>query len=258
MPSIRDKKDEILRLYKQGMSVSSLADRIGVQTSAVAAFLARSGIRPRLRMPDRLLPTTEREVAKLYARGTSSTEIIRRFGIDRTTVLNIVRRHGGTVRSRGSNAREFTKSELRAMKARWLRGESQVSLAKHFATCQSVVSRVLRQSGVKPDPRVSGQAHGRWKRGRISAGGYWRIHVGHDHAFKSMVGRDGYVLEHRWVLAKKLGRPIREDETVHHIDGDRANNEPDNLQLRVGHHGKHVSYCCGACGSRNIVPVQLD
>lgn len=37
--------------------------------------------------------------------------------------------------------------------------------------------------------------------------------------------------EHRVVAEQMLGRPLRRGEIVHHIDGDRHNNSPDNLQV---------------------------
>ena len=37
--------------------------------------------------------------------------------------------------------------------------------------------------------------------------------------------------EHRVVAEKKLGRPLKKGEIVHHIDGDFRNNDPDNLLI---------------------------
>lgn len=67
-----------------------------------------------------------------------------------------------------------------------------------------------------------------------------------------------YVLEHRLVVARLLGRPLRADETVHHLDGNKVNNAPENLQLRQGGHGKGVVFRCGCCGSLDIRPQPLE
>ena len=42
---------------------------------------------------------------------------------------------------------------------------------------------------------------------------------------------DGYILEHRYVMSQYLGRPLRDDEIVHHKDGNRLNNDISNLEL---------------------------
>ena len=41
----------------------------------------------------------------------------------------------------------------------------------------------------------------------------------------------GNVLVHRQVMSKILGRDIRKDELVHHINGKRYDNRPENLEL---------------------------
>lgn len=42
---------------------------------------------------------------------------------------------------------------------------------------------------------------------------------------------NGYAAEHRVVASKKIGRPLRENEVVHHCDGNKRNNRPSNLQV---------------------------
>lgn len=74
---------------------------------------------------------------------------------------------------------------------------------------------------------LSGDKHPMWKGGRCIVNGYVWVHSpGHPHA-----KHQGYVLEHRLVMEKKLGRYLLPSEVVHHENDDTQDNRPDNLQL---------------------------
>lgn len=70
--------------------------------------------------------------------------------------------------------------------------------------------------------------HPSWKGGRRkTSAGYMEVRIKDHHRVRG----NGYVFEHIVALEKKIGRKLRHNEQCHHIDGDKTNNNPDNLQL---------------------------
>jgi hypothetical protein len=77
----------------------------------------------------------------------------------------------------------------------------------------------------------------KWKRkhpnkraykGRIFVSGYFYLYMPeHPNAIKK--GR--YIAEHRYNLEQKIGRLLERSEVSHHINGDKKDNRPENLEV---------------------------
>jgi hypothetical protein len=75
---------------------------------------------------------------------------------------------------------------------------------------------------------MAGSKHPFWKGGRVKdTAGYIRI-LAPEHP---KCGKDKYVLEHRLVIERHLGRYLRPDEHVHHKNGIKDDNRLENLEL---------------------------
>ncbi len=69
--------------------------------------------------------------------------------------------------------------------------------------------------------RFTGKNSPHWKGGKIKVAGY----------YANLVQNKVYKYEHRLVAEAMLGRRLESDEIVHHKDGDKFNNNSENLQI---------------------------
>jgi hypothetical protein len=256
-----------VELYRKTQSGNKVAQRLDVSHSTAYRLLRAGGVD----LPDRHGPEMQARKRKLhgqkaeqaardYAAGMSSKELRAKYGASMWAIRTAVRGQGGEFRSRGGRYRTFSESEMGEIVALYSSGWSQAAVAAKFGASQSAISRILRAKDVVMRKKnARGSDHGMWKGGLIrSSDGYLMEMVTLDDPMRAMADRLGYAMQHRLVMARLLGRPLSRYETVHHINGDRADNRPSNLQLRFGRHGKGVKMVCANCGSAHIKYVELD
>lgn len=121
-------------------------------------------------------------------------------------------------------------------------GHTQKEIADVLGVSQKVVWRFMKNHGMKARSAAKrdqyGEKNSYWRGGEITdEHGYHLIKTdGHPRGKKC----GGYVREHILVAEKILGRPLEKNECVHHINGIKNDNRPENLAVMSK--GDHVQY----------------
>lgn len=110
-------------------------------------------------------------------------------------------------------------------------------------------NQIYKSRGPHPQKGRKGELNAAWKGGvtyRRRRGNYVSVkYVRCPPEFISMARKDGYVMEHRFVMARWVGRALERTEVVHHADHAPLNNErhnlelwPDNRSHKIAEHGR--------------------
>lgn len=94
--------------------------------------------------------------------------------------------------------------------------------------CQSCAAKLSFRE--HPERKRVGEDNHRWK-AKLLKKGYTLVHLAPTSLFYAMAEQDGSIMEHRLIMAQYLGRCLCSLEIVHHIDGNKQNNEIGNLAL---------------------------
>lgn len=111
----------------------------------------------------------------------------------------------------------------------------------------------------RSNPRL-GPANPAWKGGvttRRRHGNYVQVRYVHCPPFLAVMARkDGYVMEHRLVMALWIGRPLLRSEVVHHLNHDPLDNRRSNLELWPDNRSHKLAEA-GRCVPAAAIPLSL-
>ena len=188
---------------------------------------------------------------RLYAdERLGAPTIAKRLGVDPSTVKAWLRRHGIPMRGTGRQGglplghpgRTQATADPMLMDLIWLRAQyvtlerTAEEIGAERGVTGMAVRNWLRRHGI-PVRRGGGRDHPAGST-RTNAQGYVYEKLGADDPAREMATHKGWIQQHRLVMSRHLGRALEPSETVHHVNGDRADNRLENLELRTGNHGK--------------------
>lgn len=125
---------------------------------------------------------------------------------------------------------------------------------------KSTVNNYLRKYGIRlKTERYRGEKSKMWKGGsfvRKSGNSKYRYVATH----RDSEGKLQYKREHILVMEQHIGRPLKDNEVVHHVDGNGLNNSVDNLVLmtKAQHNRFHILLSCFKIDHKTLTKAQVE
>ena len=181
------------------------------------------------------------EIVAAYKSGLTSYEVADKFGISQPTVIYRLRSAGVPRRNRWEQYASGTPEEAIAL---YQSGVGVPTIAKRLGVTNHAIYVRLQRAGIARRQHVypvrNGAANTAWKGGRHLSRGYVMI----------LVGPKQYRQEHRVVVEASIGRPLKDHEIVHHLNGVRTDNRIENLVITT--RPQHESNTFVRCLQRRI------
>lgn len=244
---------EARRLYvDEGLSLAECARRMGVSNVGVRGALRRQGVRIRSQS-EQQTKINAGEAIRLYVdERLSLEECGQRLGVTGAGVRVVLLKNGIRLRSQSEQQTKIDVAEATRLYVE--EGLSIAKCAERLGFDFRSVYNALRRNGVDTSRGIG------WRRGKSKgrlelATGYVMLYMP-DHP---EARHRPYVFEHRVVMEQHLGRRLGPEEVVHHINGNRADNRVENLEV-FPDNGAHMRHefanrwarhyeRCQACGT---------
>lgn len=174
------------------------------------------------------ISAAKEEISKRIADGESVRMIATSMGIDHSTLSRAMKREGLIVPSRAESAKHTWKNHTHPNIGK--RGSESYMFGRHPSP----------ESIAKTKAAISGSKNYHWSGGKKKHSQGYILVYAPDHPCRD---RNGFVLEHRLVMERHLGRILDESEVVHHKNGVKSDNRLENLQVmsRADHAQLHMN-----------------
>ena len=180
------------------------------------------------------------ELLKIYRQTDSSRQTAAYYDVDKKTIIKWLKGYGISLfdRNKEKTLREPIKRLIKEDD-----GLSIKEVAKLLGVSETTVNKVCRLIG---HPGAFDKYH----QGYITTdSGYILLRV----PTHPNCDSKGYVREHILVMEDYLGRYLEDVEIVHHVDGDKKNNDIENLELCTP--GSHAIYHHSGKGKPNLKKI---
>lgn len=164
-------------------------------------------------------------ISNRIASGESIRMIAESLGVHHTTLSKAMKREGLHVPSRAESAAYVWENHKHPHLGK--RGKESYMFGRHPSQI----------SIAKTKAAISGPNNYRWSGGRKKHSLGYIMAYAPDHPRRD---KNGFVLEHRLVMEKHIGRILDESEIVHHKNGIKTDNRIENLSLMS--RSEHTAY----------------